>query len=224
MLALQAGAAHNTEADAFFLESSDSGSALETSSAPLLLSDEGAQQSVSQTQAAESVSTAQAQIAAGEQAQFQQPKRQFAAGCRPDSHVPFKNPRDSSRIVAPGGAADQYLQQKQQPFLHQQAAGSPQKPQQSLQNRRLSKCAKHSKHAALAIAGVPPRESALGGADLAQTALKQQQGRRKTSPALAQVWKMLFVESFFVIEHCRAGFLTRVRNLPKHHCKHLFYV
>lgn len=182
-----AGAAHDTEADAFFLESSDSGSALETSSAPVLLSDEGAQQSVSQTQAADSVSTEQAQIAAGEQAQFQQPMRQFAAGFRLDSHVPSRDPRHSSRTVVPGGAADQYLQQKQQPFLHQQAAGSPQKPARFLQNGRLSKLAKHSKHAALAIAGVPPRESALGGADLTQNSLKQQQGRWKASPMLAQV-------------------------------------
>lgn len=184
MLALQAGTALNTEADAFFLESSDSDSALETSAAPLLLSDEGAQQSVSQTQAADSVSTAQAQIAAGKQVQFQQPKRQ--AGCRSDSHVPSRNPRHNSSNVAPSGAADQHLQQKQQPVLHQQAAGSPQKPAKFLQNGRLSKFAKDSKHTELTVAGVPPRKSALGGADLAQkSSVKEQQ---------AQVRKMLFVQ------------------------------
>jgi len=48
VLALQAGAAHDTEADAFFLESSDSDSALETSPAHLLLSDEGASTDSSQ--------------------------------------------------------------------------------------------------------------------------------------------------------------------------------
>ncbi|DBA99882.1 TPA: hypothetical protein ACH3X1_013769 [Trebouxia sp. C0004] len=181
-----AGAAHDTEADAFFLESSDSDPALETSSAHLLLSDEGAKQSVSQTQAADPVSTAQAQIAASEQAQFQQPKRQFAAGSLPDSSVPSTKPRHSSRIAVPGGIADQHLQQKQ-PFVHQQAAGSPQKPPQFLQNGRLSKFAKHSKHAALAIAGVPRRESALAGADLMQDALKQQQGGQKATPAVGQV-------------------------------------
>ncbi|DBA99881.1 TPA: hypothetical protein ACH3X1_013769 [Trebouxia sp. C0004] len=189
-----AGAAHDTEADAFFLESSDSDPALETSSAHLLLSDEGAKQSVSQTQAADPVSTAQAQIAASEQAQFQQPKRQFAAGSLPDSSVPSTKPRHSSRIAVPGGIADQHLQQKQ-PFVHQQAAGSPQKPPQFLQNGRLSKFAKHSKHAALAIAGVPRRESALAGADLMQDALKQQQGGQKATPAVGQVWNMLFTES-----------------------------
>ena len=205
MLVLQAGAAHDEapEADAFFLESSDSDSAPDTSSAPLLLSDEGAKQSVSQTQAADPVSTAQARLAASEQTQFQQPKRQFTAGCRPDSNVPSKKPRHSSRIDVPGGAADQHLQQKQQPFVHQQAAGSPQKPPQFLQNGRSSKFAKHSKPTALAVAGVPPRESALDDADLTQNALKQQQGRWKASPALAQVWKMLSMESYFVIEHCR---------------------
>lgn len=190
MLALQAGAAHDTEADAFFLESSDSDSALETSPAHLLLSDEGAKQSVSQTQAADPVSPAQAQIAASEQARFQQSKHQFAAGCRPDSNVPSKKPRHSSIIGAPGGAAAQPLQQKQQPSVHQQAAGSPQKPPQFLQNGRLGGFAKHSKHAALAIAGVRPRESALGGSDLTQNTLKQQR-RRKASPTLAQVWKLL---------------------------------
>ncbi|DBA91221.1 TPA: hypothetical protein ACH3X2_004095 [Trebouxia sp. C0005] len=171
-----AGTALNTEADAFFLESSDSDSALETSAAPLLLSDEGAQQSVSQTQAADSVSTAQAQIAAGKQVQFQQPKRQ--AGCRSDSHVPSRNPRHNSSNVAPSGAADQHLQQKQQPVLHQQAAGSPQKPAKFLQNGRLSKFAKDSKHTELTVAGVPPRKSALGGADLAQkSSVKEQQAQ-----------------------------------------------
>ena len=185
MLALQAGAAHDTEADAFFLEGSDNDSALETSFAPLLLSDEGAKQSVSQTQAADPVSTAQAQLAASEQTQFQQPKRQFAADCRPDSNVPSKKQRHSSSIVAPG--AGQSLQQKRQPFVYQQAVGSPQKPPQVLQNSRLSKFAKHSKHAALAIAGMSSKEGALGGADLTQSVLKQQQGRRKASPALAQV-------------------------------------
>ncbi len=199
MLALQAGAAHDTEADAFFLEGSDFDSAPETSSSPLLLSDEGAKQSVSQTQAADPVSTAQAQIAASEQTQFQQPKRQFAAGCRPDSHLLSKKQRHSSRIVAPSGGADQSLQQKRQPFVYQEAVGSPQKPPQVLQNSRLSKFAKHSKHTALAIAGMSPRESAFSGADLTQNAPKQQQGRRKASPALAQVWILLFVESFCVI-------------------------
>ncbi len=187
MLALQAGAAHDTEADAFFLESSDSDSALETPSTPLLLPDEGAKQSVSQMQAADPVSTAQAQIAASEQTQFQQPKRQFAADCRPDSNVPSKRQRHSSRIVAPGGGADQHMQQKQQPFVYQQAVGSPQQPPQALQNSRLSKFAKHSKHTALAMEAMSPRENTLSGADLTQNAPKQQQGRQKASPALAQV-------------------------------------
>jgi hypothetical protein len=199
VLALQAGAAHDTEADAFFLESSDSDSALETSSALLLLSDEGAKQSVSQTQAAEIVSTAQAQIAASEQTQFQQPKRQFAAGCRPASNPPSEKQRLSSRIVAPSGGADQSLQQKRQPFVYQEAVGSPQKLPQVLKNSRVSKFAKHSKHTALAIAGMSPRESAFSGADLTQDASKQQQGRRKASPALAQVWILLFVERYCVI-------------------------
>ena len=200
MLALQAGAAHNTEADAFFLESSDSDSALETSSAHLLLSDEGAKQSVSQTPAADPVSTTQAPRAASEQAQFQHPKRQFAANCQPDIDVPFKKPRHSSRVVAPGGAADQHLEQKQPPFVHQQAADSPQRLPQTLQNGRLRSFAKYSKHAAFEIAGMPPRESGLGGDDLTQNDLRQQQGRRKASPALDQVCKLLFVEDRFLIE------------------------
>ena len=200
MLALQAGAAHNTEADAFFLESSDSDSALETPSAHLLLSDEGAKQSVSQTPAADPVSTTQAQRAASEQAQFQHPKRQFAADCQPDIDVSFKKPRQSSRIVAPGGAADQHLEQKQPPFVHQLAADSPQKLPQFLQNGRLRNFAKHSKHAAFEFADMPPKESDLGGDDLTQNALRQQQGRRKASPALDQVCNLLFMEGRYLIE------------------------
>ncbi|KAL0019339.1 hypothetical protein WJX77_009000 [Trebouxia sp. C0004] len=101
MLALQAGAGNDTEADAFFLESSDSDSALETSSIHMLVSDEGAQQSVSHTYVADPVSPAQAQIAAREQAQPQRAKRQSVASCGPDSSVPSKKPRRSNVLVRP---------------------------------------------------------------------------------------------------------------------------
>ena len=136
------------------------------------------------------------------------PRKQLILQLKQHSNVPSKKPRHSNIIGAPGGAADHHLQQKQQPFVHQQAAGTPQKPPQLLQNGRLGKFAKHSKHAALAIAGVPPRECALGGADLTQNALKRQQGRQKASLTLVQVWKLLFVKINSVTDHCRAWFLT----------------